>query len=177
MKKNVFLFIATLFLLVGCKTQDPAVIAQQEAEQQILYQNAIAGLKNHDFVLEADRINFKYGQSIFVNPSVNFVSLEKDRATVQIAFSTHRSGPNGIGGITVDGRVSNLKTNIDDKGNVTFSMDVIGNGISAQVFFNMRAGSNYCTATVSPNFNSFRTTFTGYLYPKEESNVFKGKSL
>lgn len=54
---------------------------------------------------------------------------------------------------------------------------VQGVAVSAQLTFQMYKGTNKCTATVNPNFNSNRTSFTGTLYPAEESNVFKGRSI
>lgn len=87
------------------------------------------------------------------------------------------AGPNGIGGITVEGNASNVEMKTDKKGNITFSMMVQGVAVSANVTFRMVKGSNKCTATVSPNFNSNRISFTGTLYPTEQSNVFKGRSI
>lgn len=177
MNKIVFFIITTIFLLNSCKAQDPAVVAAEKARQDLLYQSAIEALNNSDFVLEADRITFRRGKSVFVTPTTNFISLDGDKATVQIAFTYRSGGPNGIGGVTVDGRASNVRIQTDKKGNVSFSMMVVGVGISARVTFEMPNGSNFCSATVAPNFNSNRTTFTGYLYPREESNVFKGRAL
>ena len=56
-------------------------------------------------------------------------------------------------------------------------MNVQGVAVSARVTFRMAKGTNKCTATVSPNFNSNRISFTGNLYPSSESNVFKGRSI
>ncbi len=66
---------------------------------------------------------------------------------------------------------------VDKKGNVTFSMMVQGVAVSANVTIRMVKGTNKCTATVSPNFNSNRISFTGYLYPSDQSNVFKGRAI
>ena len=96
---------------------------------------------------------------------------------VQTAFNTPYPGPNGIGGVTVDGNSSDMKMNIDKKGNVMYEMNVQGVAVSARVTFRMAKGTNKCTATVSPNFNSNRISFTGNLYPSSESNVFKGRSI
>lgn len=56
-------------------------------------------------------------------------------------------------------------------------MMVQGVAISANVTIRMVKGTNKCTATVSPNFNSNRISFTGYLYPSDQSNVFKGRAI
>lgn len=159
------------------KAEKAAKKAAEEAEANALFEHAIQALNERDFVLEADRVEFKRGRFAYVNASTNFVSLKGDKATIQLAFNGAFAGPNGIGGITVDGSASNVEMKKDSKGNVTFSMNVQGVAVSAYVTFRMAKGTNKCTATVSPNFNSNRVSFTGYLYPSSESNVFKGRSI
>lgn len=159
------------------KAEKEAKKAAEEAEEMALFDQAVQALKERDFVLEADRVEFKRGRFAYVTPNTNFVSMQGDKATIQLAFNGAFSGPNGIGGITVDGNASSVEMKTDKKGNVTFSMMVQGVAVSANVTFRMIKGSNKCTATVSPNFNSNRLTFTGYLYPSDQSNVFKGRSI
>lgn len=182
MKAIVFILSSVIILLAGCKSNlDPAEKAakkqMEEAEERMKYNAAIKALNDREFVLEADRITFRNGQFTYVNANTNFVSVNGDKATIQLAFNSVYAGPNGIGGITVDGSVSNVKINIDKKGNVSYSMNVQGIGVSATLDFDMVSGSNQCTATVNPNFSNNRITFSGYLYPKSESSVFKGRPL
>ncbi|GHV14346.1 hypothetical protein FACS1894179_01720 [Bacteroidia bacterium] len=177
MKIATILFALTVFTLTGCKSQDPAVKAANEAEQQAWFAKAVQALNDREFVLEADQVTFKRGNFVYVNGSTNFVSLHKDRATIQLAFNSPYAGPNGIGGITVDGSVSNIKTSTDKKRNLIFSMSVTGVGVSARVVIQMVNGTNKCSATVYPNFSSNVITFSGNLYAEEDSNVFKGRSL
>lgn len=178
MKKTTFILILTTLLFAGCKTQqDPAKKAAQQQEQAMWGQKAIQALNDRKFVLEADRIDFKNGRFAYVNANTNFISLHEDKATVQLAFTSQYAGPNGIGGITVEGTASNIKMTTDKKGNVTFTMMVQGIGISASVLINVYQGSNKCSATVSPNFNSNRIDFSGNLFDEQDSNVFKGRSL
>lgn len=66
-------------------------------------------MNDREFVLEAEQITFKYGRFIYVNANTNFVSMHGDKATIQMAFNSPYAGPNGIGGITVDGTASNVK--------------------------------------------------------------------
>ena len=96
---------------------------------------------------------------------------------MQIAFNGPFSGPNGLGGVTVDGTASNIKMSKDKRGNINFSMDVHGIGVSAQVFIQLTNDNNDASVTVSPNFNSNRITLTGKLLPVEKSNIFKGRSI
>ena len=189
--KRVLLLLAVLLFSAGAmmaqqdkaagkaakKAEKEAKKAAEAAEQAALFEQGLQALKEKDFVLEAERVEFKRGQFVYVTPSTNFVSMKGDRATIQLAFNTAAAGPNGIGGVTVEGSASNIEMKTDKKGNVTFSMMVQGVAVSANVTIRMVKGTNKCTATVSPNFNSNRISFTGYLYPSEQSIVFKGRAM
>lgn len=138
---------------------------------------ARAALKNQDFVLEADNVQFKTGNTVFVNSATNFISVKGNRAVVQISPSNFASGPNGVGGVTVDGMISGQQITTDKKGRITYSMNVMGIGINAQVEIYMYPGSNRATATVYPNFNSNTVWLDGTIVPYENSNVIEGSSL
>ncbi|MCM1178356.1 MAG: DUF4251 domain-containing protein [Bacteroidales bacterium] len=138
---------------------------------------AKAAVHNMSFVLEADYVTFKNGSRVSVNSGTNFISVNGDRAIVQISPSTYYAGPNGVGGVTVKGRVNDLRTTTDKKGRTTLSMSVTGIGINAQVEIYIYPGSNRVTATVMPNFNSNSVSFDGTLVPYSNASVFEGMSL
>ena len=150
--------------------------AQDQAEDMAYYQEAIQALKAQEFVLEANQVIFRNGQNAFVTSNTNFVMVNGTKGTVQIAFNTPYPGPNGIGGITVDGTVSGFQMNMDKRGNVNCNFSIQGIGISAQIFINLTEGTNNATVTVNPNFNSNTLTLSGNLLPLDQSDVFKGRS-
>ena len=138
---------------------------------------ARAALQNQDFVLEADNVTFRNGSTVFVNSNTNFISVKGNRAVVQISPSNYASGPNGVGGVTVDGMISGQQIIRGKDGRITFSMNVMGVGINAQVEIYMFPGSNQASAVVYPNFNSNTLWLSGTLVPYENSDVFEGMSL
>lgn len=150
--------------------------AEEQASDAVAYQQAVQAIKDKQFVLEANQVIFKYGQTAFVSSNTNFVMLNGNKATVQIAFNTPYPGPNGIGGVTVDGTASDMKVTTDKRGNVNCNFSVQGIGISAQVFITLTNGGNNATVTVNPNFNSNTLTLSGNLVPLQQSDVFKGRS-
>lgn len=87
------------------------------------------------------------------------------------------SGPNGLGGVTVSGSTSDYRQSVDKKGNIRVSMNVIGTGISAQVYINLPNGGNQASVDISPNFNSRRITLRGELLPLSEGNIFQGRTF
>ena len=149
----------------------------QELADSLASVQARAALRNQDFVLEADNVQFRNGSTVFVNSSTNFISVKGNRAVVQISPSNFASGPNGLGGVTVDGYISGQEVNIDKKGRVTYSMNVSGIGINAEVQIYLFPDSNRASATVYPNFNSNTVWLEGTIVPYENSTVIEGNSL
>ena len=138
---------------------------------------AIAAIRNKDFVLEADNVTFRNGSTVLVNSTTNFISVKGNRAVVQISPSNFSSGPNGLGGITVDGTISGQQITQGRDGTITFSMSVMGIGINAQVEIYLSPGSSSASATIYPNFNSNTVWLRGNVVPYENSNIFEGMSL
>ncbi len=138
---------------------------------------AIAAVKNQDFVLEAQTVSFKNGASVFVNSNTTFISVKGDRAVVQISPSDFASGPNGVGGVTVDGRISGQEYRVGKRGQATYSFNVMGVGINAQVEIYLTPGTNQASATVYPNFNSNTVWLKGNIVPYDNSNAIEGMSL
>ena len=138
---------------------------------------AAAAVQNRDFVLEADQVTFKSGNTVFVNSSTTFISVKGNRAVVQISPSNFSAGPNGVGGVTVDGSISDMQRMVDKRGNTTVSFNVMGIGINAQIEIYMSPGTNRASATIYPNFNSNTVWIDGEIVPYENSDVFEGMSL
>ena len=138
---------------------------------------AIAAVRNKDFVLAVDNVTFPSGSTVFVNSTTNFISVKGNRAVVQISPSNYASGPNGLGGVTVDGIVSGYQITTGRKGNLNLSYNVSGIGISAQIEVYIVPGSTYTQATIYPNFNSNTLWLSGTLMPYENSDVMEGNSL
>ena len=159
------------------KDQREAQKAREKAENERNYAIAVQALKEGKFVLEADHLVFKRGRSAFVSSTTNFVLMDGEHASVQIAANNALAGPNGIGGITVDGSRKEMKITTDKKGNVNCSFSVQGIGISAQVYITLTNGGNNASARISPNFNSNTLTLNGVLVPLSQSNVYKGRAL
>ena len=138
---------------------------------------AAAAVQNRDFVLEADQVTFKNGNTVFVNSNTTFISVKGNKAVVQISPSNFASGPNGVGGVTVSGTISGMQRMVDKKGRTTVSFNVMGIGINAQIEVYMTPGTNRASATIYPNFNSNTVWIEGDIVHYENSDVFEGSSL
>lgn len=123
------------------------------------------------------QVVFKRGENAYVNSNTNFVSVENDKAVVQVAFNIPSAGPNGVGGVTVEGGFSKYDVKKTKRGDIVLSMAVMGTGISATVDITLYEGSNKATVNILPNLNSNRITLEGRILPLSQSRVFKGRSL
>ena len=148
--------------------------AKDAAMDEAAFNNAMQAITNKSFVLEANTVQPINGMVYYVNSNTNFVSLNNGQAMVQIASNSPYPGPNGLGGITVQGSASNIQVKQENNGNVYLSMSVQGIFISATVNLVLYSGSSNASVTVDPNFSGNNLTMTGTLLPYSQSNVFQG---
>lgn len=193
MKRIVSLFIASVFVvcaLTEAQAQSRSIERKERKMERKLkreerlekdsimgaidFNSAYQAIKNQAFVVEANSIQPMNGQVFYVNSTTNFVSLNNGQAMVQIASNSPYPGPNGLGGITVQGSASNIQTKQDDKGNVYLSMSVQGTFISATINLMLMNGTNNATVTVDPNFSGRTLEMNGPLYPYSQANIFQG---
>ena len=193
MKKVLFL---TTLLLLGfavstwAQTSKEARAARREAlkkerearraleaqQDSIAYFKAVEALKTGSFVLEADNVTFPNGITRYVSSNTNYVQVDNGEGIVQTAFTNfaYNPGPNGLGGVTVQGNISGLSMKEDKDGNYFYNYTIQGMAISATVFITLTGGTNQASVQISPNFNNNNMTMTGRLLPLSESEVFQG---
>ena len=150
-----------------------ALEAQQDS---IAYQKAIMALKNGSFVLEANNVSFPNGITRFVSSNTNYVQVNDGQGIIQTAFSnfTYSPGPNGLGGVTVEGSVTYPQLREDKHGNYFYNYTIQGMAVSATVSITLTGGTNQASVRISPNFNNNDMTMMGNLLPLDESSVFQG---
>ena len=150
-----------------------AIEAQMDS---VAFLKAVNALKEGSFVLEATNVTFPNGLVRFVSSNTNYVQMDNGEGVVQTAFSNfaYNPGPNGLGGVTVEGRISSPTLKEDKDGNVYYTYSIQGVAISATVSISLTAGTNNASAQISPNFNGNNMTMTGSLLPLAESDVFQG---
>lgn len=150
------------------------IVAEQNEK---MFQAALQALKEQSFVVEVDQLIFPRGMTKFVSSMTNFVSMNEGDAVIQITTSNFNPGPNGIGGITLDGSPSNVTISTDKRGVVYYNFVDQGVAVSATVNIQMIPGSNRATVTIYPNFSNNVLTMTGTIVPYEESTIYKGMAI
>ena len=141
----------------------------------VQYMQALSALKGGSWALEASNLTFNNGATNFVTESTNFISVNDGRATIQTALNNSNVySPNGLGGITLTGRIGNIGMSIDRYGNIHYNFNIYGSDISATVSVVVSAGSNQATANISPNFSSLNMTMGGSIYPYNNAGIIEG---
>ena len=143
-----------------------------ELEKQFQYTKEMLESKN--FVLESDFIQNRYGQRTSVSSSINFVKVDSSEAVIQIG-SNHRIGPNGVGGVTAKGRITNWEMETNEKKKMfRITMTVMTNIGTYDVHFSINP-HRQATARLS-GMRASGLTFDGDIVALNESAVYEGQS-
>lgn len=148
--------------------------ALEEVQDSVAFIKAVEALKAGNWVLEADNVVFRNGMLRFVSSNTNYVAIQNGEGTVQTAFNNFVYSPNGLGGVTVQGQVSDKEIRQDKDGNIFMNFSIFGGAISATLNLTLTGGTNEASVYISPNFNGNTLTMNGNLVPYDEATVFEG---
>ena len=185
MKKTAIIILASLFLLNPLFSQNLSKkeLRQMEKEmkKEVEEEEAArtAGLvsimiKQGRFVLEADRLRDSRGNMTQVSSMINFVVADSIQGVIQVG-SNQYVGLNGVGGITVEGPISDYQIRYKEKTKSYFvSYHLLTSSGTYDVQINVSADGR-ANATISSSWPG-RLTYEGYLAPPGISRVYKGNS-
>lgn len=146
----------------------------REIKDSLEHEVAVAALKNRYYVLMADRLSIRGRMFLNPTPNTNFLLVQGDDAVIQLAANNGRLGLNGMGGITVEGKITGMRGGIPDKkGKISYEFTVTGPAVSAQVQLTLYEGCNQAVAIISPNFWSGNLTVYGNLVPYDKMDFEK----
>jgi len=150
---------------------------EQQAKELEESAAVVSAMVNYaTFVLEANQLRNKQGESLIVTSTLNFVAVDSTTGVLQIGDDAG-VGPNGVGGITVEGNISDYKFTQNER-NGTFTVTYylqspVGTyDVRLTAFPNGRAEATLSNATWGG-----RITFSGELIPPMVSRVYKGMAL
>ncbi|MCT4590760.1 MAG: DUF4251 domain-containing protein [Carboxylicivirga sp.] len=147
--------------------QEQKALSEQQAK--VL---ALAIDKKH-WVLEANTLSNKRGSTVNVNSTLNFIAVEGEEAFVQLG-SNSGMGQNGVGGVSVRGKVTKYEVKKNEKKGTYFITVYVTSALGS---FDIRLDSNpdgqIANATVQGN-RSSRVQYRGIIVPIPQSSVYKG---
>jgi|GEM_PF-1018009 len=164
--------------LQSAKESTAELIQLVESKKFIIQANNIVERNRNDLT----RYNiYKFTNSLVLNPNLNFVAFDGDNSTVQLSF-VGLVGENGVGGVTLDGKVTKMEIRPREDG-VGFRVHaVVQNKLGSDFrikggrFITMLMRVYYDGTTridMEDNFGD-HLSFQGYIMPLEESTVYKG---
>lgn len=151
--------------------------AYREAELAKQHDSLMVILESKQWVLEANRLQDRYGNSVNIQSNLNFIGVSEENATVQLG-SNHTVGHNGVGGVTVDGRVNKYEVTEVKRANSGANVQLSVSGAAmghADVTISV-SPSGQASATLR-SIDGSRITYHGQIVPLSESRVYKGQTL
>lgn len=137
----------------------------------VAHNRAIRGLQNGRWALLADRITVgRMAYTVYnIDSNANFLLQQNDDGMVQVAYNKMNPGVNGLGGITLKGKVRKVRMETDKKGNINYSYHISSTEISAHVTITVYANSGNACATVDSTFGPGTLTIYGKLVPYNQA--------
>ena len=128
------------------------------------------------FVLEANTLRDKRGNSIQVSSNLNFIASDSISGVIQVGSNTY-IGSNGVGGITVEGSMSDYKYSFNEKNgayNITYYLQTpVGSyDVRMTAYSDGRANADVSSTTWGD-----KLRYSGFLVPPAMSRVYKGSSF
>lgn len=169
--------------LAGCSTANQSGLtkAQQkelrQKEDSLRADIARKAVMDGHFIAIADQITLRNGRVFHVNTGLNYVALNGTDGIVQVASNGPWLGANGLGGVTLKGIASDVKTSFDNKENLSLRMRVIGGGLSGEVTLLMPKGSNRASVQIRGTFSFRQLTMYCTIEPYDGTGVIEGRSL
>jgi hypothetical protein len=146
---------------------------RKKQDERMMTINTSQALHSSQFILKADRVMGRDGLMFNVNPRINFVSVQGDEAYVQLGSDTG-IGYNGVGGVTLKGKVTSFKLDQEEKnGNYFVQLSTIGTGGGLTISMHVNVTGDMANATVQTNWGS-RVDFIGKIVPAGKMQVYKG---
>lgn len=182
----IYLLLISLFICGSLIAQDKKPVKEtkeeisqrkkeeKKAKIENLYKHTDSLLTGRKFVLEAQFMRNNIGARVNVISTLNFIAIDSLSGVIQVG-SSQRFGYNGVGGITVQGRVINWKLAKDDKAKDFFlELTIQANVDIYDINMNIDY-SGYATATLN-GVNTGKLIYEGNLVSLETTSVFKGQA-
>jgi hypothetical protein len=134
-------------------------------------------VNNRRFVLEAEYLSNQTGNRVVVNSLLNFIIVDSSKIVLQIATTSGSGGPNGMGGITTDGRITSFEVKKAGKKEGFYSIRIMAMTPMGtyDIFLTIRPDSS-ADATLS-GLTYGKLNYHGQIKDRKDAKIFKGRSI
>ncbi len=148
---------------------------EQEAEKEQMVLLTRIMVEQHRFVLEADFLSDRIGTRVPVQSNINFIMIDSLEGVVQFG-SAMSIGYNGVGGATIEGRITKYEYNMIGKNKDGYSLTIVFISTLGSYDITMMINADgYADATIRGNWSG-ALSYHGKLVPLKASKVYKGYS-
>lgn len=181
--KKILIILISLFIVIAVQGQEKSKkqkltreekkeLKKQQKEEAIQIVDSIISAKQ--FVLEANLLRGKSGQSFNVDYQLNFIKIVGDKAICQFGSAT-LVGENGFGGVTLDGVVKDFKANKNEKSGSYFIRMVISTTTGFYDISMDISPTGIANAIITAISNN-KITYYGSIVPLDKSSTINGIS-
>lgn len=145
--------------------------AKEAAAKAVVTKFLVEGQR---FVLEADRLRDRRGNTVNVPATLNFIAVDSLNGVLQIGSNSY-VGLNGVGGITVEGSVSNYSYKLNERSGsytITYYLRTPSGTYDVQMVV---FGEGRADATISSTWPG-KLNYSGFLVAPGASRVWKGST-
>lgn len=154
------------------KERKERIKKDHEIVDSIYHLKALHAIQDGYFVLQATQVRNSYGSyALGLNDNSNFLLMQGDKGIFQVAYNVISAGANGLGGVTLHGRISNIDIKGDKKGNAIVTFNMIGRSVNAYVTLTLFNGGDQALATIDPTLGRGQITLRGRLVPYRNDNI------
>lgn len=185
--KKAIIFVIAVLVTVPAFTQELSKKEQRKLEKELKKEQQAAEVAQQAelvtamvqyqrFVLEANTLRDKRGNSVPVVSNINFISADSLTGVIQVGSHTY-IGRNGVGGITVDGSISSYEYTLHERSgsyNISYILRTPVGSYDVQI---SARPDGRADATVRSTTWGDQLRYSGYLVPLGLSRVYKGMSL
>lgn len=175
--KTKHIIISILFVALSTSMHANNSFSEKDeklAEKELQFEFIGQLLENKSFVLEADWLSDRYGNRVYVSPIINFVKVDSTDGVLQIGFNS-RLGYNGVGGVTADGRVTEIKIRENEK-KLTYYVSMTFMTSIGTYHVNMHVGSDGRARATISGLNRGKLTYEGDLVALNQAEIFTGQT-
>ena len=171
----IVLLLISNIIYAQNKTGNKVSKADKAAQIEMQYLATENLIDSNAFVLTADFLSNRYGYRRIAEPTLNFIEIDSSDIVIQTGNS-FGMGYNGIGGLTVKGRIMRWDVNKDPvRKTFTIKISVSSSLGFYDIFINVSA-SGKAIATVS-GMRGQEVIFEGNLSHIDEFQTYQGTSI
>ncbi len=154
------------------KERKERIKKDKDIVDSVFHLKALKAVRDGYFVIQATEVHNSYGQiTLGLNDNTNFLLMQGDKGIFQVAFNNMNPGLNGLGGVTLHGKISNVSIKEDKNGNAYITYFMVGRNMNANVMITLYKGGDQAYATIDPTMSSGRISIRGRLVPYVNDDI------